>query len=130
VLYTGIHIRKSLKLGGLGRINLSKNGLSVSTGVKNFRTSINSNGTIRKTIGITRGIYYTDQHKIGRKTYKKIDKKEVPHMGNKENIVFVASAIAIIVLIGKTGLIGVSILGAIWYFKCFKKVKNINKEDK
>jgi len=127
----GIRIRKSLRIGGLGRINLSKNGIGLSTGIKGFRTSINTNGTIRKTIGITRGLYYTDQHKIGGKTNKKanskLDKKEVPRMGNKENIAFVASSIAIIVLIGKTGLIGVGILGVIWYFKCFKKVKNDNK---
>jgi len=58
----GFRFRKSIGNKNL-RLNLSKSGVSISTGLKGARLSVNDKGVIRKTVGID-GIYYQDQHKI------------------------------------------------------------------
>lgn len=57
----GLNIRRSIKIGKHTRLNLSKSGVGISTGVKGARVSIGPRG-VRKTIGIPgTGIYYTKQ---------------------------------------------------------------------
>ena len=54
----GFYIRKSVSLGGV-RLNLSKSGLGVSTGVKGFRVGMNGRGTY---VHMGRGgLYYRQQ---------------------------------------------------------------------
>lgn len=56
----GWNIRRSIGLGKLFRINVSKNGLGFSLGVPGYRISIGSDKKIRKTISIPgTGIYNT-----------------------------------------------------------------------
>jgi len=61
----GLRIRRSIKLSKHTRLNLSKSGISVSTGIKGARVSINNKGVVRKSIGVPgTGVYYTEQHKL------------------------------------------------------------------
>jgi tetratricopeptide (TPR) repeat protein len=48
----GIRYRKSMRLGGGVRLNLSKSGLGVSAGFPGFRVSTNSSGRTRRTVSI------------------------------------------------------------------------------
>ena len=43
----GFSFRKSIKLGKHTKLNISKSGVSVSTGVKGARVSVNNKGKIR-----------------------------------------------------------------------------------
>jgi hypothetical protein len=62
----GLNIRRSIKIGKNTRLNITKSGVGVSTGVKGARMSIGPRGT-RETISIPgTGIYYTKQQ--GRKS--------------------------------------------------------------
>lgn len=57
----GLNIRRSIKIGKHTRLNLSKSGVGISTGVKGARISVGPRG-VRKTVGIPgTGIYYTKQ---------------------------------------------------------------------
>lgn len=58
----GLRYRKSIKIGKNTRINLSKSGAGISTGVKGARVSVGPRG-VRQTVGIPgTGIYYTKEH--------------------------------------------------------------------
>jgi hypothetical protein len=48
----GFRFRKSIRLGKLIRINLSKSGIGASIGVKGLRVGIGPNGRVRKTVSI------------------------------------------------------------------------------
>ncbi|HOB29851.1 MAG TPA: DUF4236 domain-containing protein [Bacillota bacterium] len=66
----GFSFRKSKKIGKNTRINLSKSGVSLSTGVKGARVSVNKKGT-RKTFSIPgTGIRYTKYSSHGSKKPK------------------------------------------------------------
>lgn len=52
----GIGFRKSMKIGGM-RVNFSKSGIGVSTGMKGLRVGVNSKGKSYVSAG-THGIYY------------------------------------------------------------------------
>lgn len=59
----GFRFRKSINLGGGTRINLSKSGIGVSTGVKGFRVSRNSSGRSRVTASLPgTGISYVKEY--------------------------------------------------------------------
>jgi hypothetical protein len=53
----GLFIRKSIKLGKHTRLNLSKSGIGISTGVKGARVGINSKGKAYVSGG-TGGVYF------------------------------------------------------------------------
>lgn len=73
----GLNFRKSKKIGKGTRINFSKSGIGISTGVKGFRVGVGPKG-VRKTASIPgTGIYSTKQ-----KSWNSIDK------GNKEERVY------------------------------------------
>lgn len=58
----GFRYRKSIKLGGGFRINLSKSGIGYSWGVKGYRITKTAKGTIRRTTSIPgTGISYVDE---------------------------------------------------------------------
>lgn len=78
----GLRLRKSIKLGKHTRLNLSKSGVGVSTGVKGFRVGVGPKG-VRTTASIPgTGISHTTQHSLKAKqkpTLKKTNQK-VPIM--------------------------------------------------
>lgn len=60
----GLNIRRSIKIGKNTRLNISKSGVGVSTGVKGARVSVGPRG-VRQTVGIPgTGIYYTKQRSL------------------------------------------------------------------
>lgn len=76
----GLRLRKSIKLGKHTRLNLSKSGVGVSTGVKGFRVGVGPRG-VRTTSSIPgTGISYTTQHSLKSKTAKQTRGK-VPIVG-------------------------------------------------
>ena len=57
----GLRLRKSIKLGKNTRLNISKSGIGMSTGVKGFRVGVGPKG-VRTTASIPgTGISYTKQ---------------------------------------------------------------------
>lgn len=59
----GMRFRKSIKLGGGTKLNLSKSGIGVSTGVKGFRVSKNTSGRSRVTASLPgTGLSYTKEY--------------------------------------------------------------------
>lgn len=78
----GFRFRKSVKLGKHTRINLSKSGVGVSTGVKGFRVGVGPRG-VRTTASIPgTGVSYTEQHSLKR-TQKKRAANRVPVTGRE-----------------------------------------------
>lgn len=58
----GMRFRKSIKLGGGTKLNLSKSGVGVSTGVKGFRVSKNTSGRSRVTASLPgTGLSYVNE---------------------------------------------------------------------
>lgn len=58
----GMKFRKSIKLGGGTRLNLSKSGIGVSTGVKGFRVGTNTSGRSRVTSSLPgTGLSYVNE---------------------------------------------------------------------
>lgn len=59
----GFRFRKSINLGGGFRVNLSKNGIGYSWGVKGYRVTKTADGRTRQTASIPgTGISYVDEH--------------------------------------------------------------------
>lgn len=59
----GMRFRKSIKLGGGTKLNLSKSGVDISTGVKGFRVSKNTSGRSRVTASLPgTGLSYTKEY--------------------------------------------------------------------
>lgn len=59
----GMRFRKSIKLGGGTKLNLSKSGVGVSTGVKGFRVSKSTSGRSRVTASLPgTGLSYTKEY--------------------------------------------------------------------
>lgn len=59
----GMKFRKSIKLGGGTKLNLSKSGVGLSTGVKGFRVSKNTSGRSRVTASLPgSGLSYTKEY--------------------------------------------------------------------
>ena len=62
----GLRFRKSISLIPGVRLNFSKSGMSVSSGVPGFRKTINTKGQVTTTVGIPgTGLYYVDTKKAG-----------------------------------------------------------------
>ena len=62
----GFRFRKSIKLPGGFRLNISKSGVGASWGVKGFRVTKTADGKVRKTISIPgTGISHVEE--IGKK---------------------------------------------------------------
>ena len=62
----GLRFRKSVSLFPGVRLNFSKSGMSVSSGVPGFRKTINTKGQVTTTVGIPgTGLYYVDTKKTG-----------------------------------------------------------------
>ena len=62
----GLRFRKSISLFPGVRLNFSKSGMSVSSGVPGFRKTINTKGQVTTTVGIPgTGLYYVDTKKPG-----------------------------------------------------------------
>ena len=59
----GWRYRKSINLGGGFRVNLSKNGIGYSWGVKGYRVTKTADGRTRQTVSIPgTGISYVEEH--------------------------------------------------------------------
>ena len=72
----GFIFRKSIKLGGGLKINLSKSGVGASWGIPGFRVTKKANGGTRTTVSIPgTGISY-----VKRKARKRNDKKVGKHV--------------------------------------------------
>ena len=62
----GLRFRKSISLFPGVRLNFSKSGMSVSSGVPGFRKTINTKGQVTTTVGIPgTGLYYVDTKNAG-----------------------------------------------------------------
>ncbi|HBE8785387.1 TPA: DUF4236 domain-containing protein [Clostridioides difficile] len=62
----GFKFRKSIKLGGGLKLNINKNSVSVSGGVKGARVSVNSKGKATTTLGVPgSGLYYQETTQLG-----------------------------------------------------------------
>ena len=48
----GFRFRKTVSLGKLVRLNISKSGIGVSTGVRGLRLSVSPDGKVRSTVGL------------------------------------------------------------------------------
>ena len=56
-----LRFRKSVRIGKLARINISKSGLGASMGVPGFRIGMGADGKVRRTVGIPgTGVYHTE----------------------------------------------------------------------
>ncbi len=56
-----LRFRKSIKIGKLARINISKSGIGASVGVPGFRIGMGADGKVRRTMGIPgTGVYHTE----------------------------------------------------------------------
>jgi len=113
----GFRFRKSISLGKHLKLNLSKSGISMSTGIKGAHVNLNSKGVIRKTVGLG-GLYYQDQHKIGVNTRKVangyatevIEKpKKVYTPSNSKKVRLIPAFIISIIISGFTGGLGLLI---------------------
>lgn len=84
----GLNFRKSIKILPGVKLNLSKSGVGLSTGVKGARVSLNSKGQARTTLGIPgTGIYYTKQvsaKKIAKEAKEKFTGKKADKKGSAE----------------------------------------------
>lgn len=68
----GLRFHKSFQILPGVRLNLNKNSISVSTGIKGFRKTFSTNGKVTTSVGIPgTGLYYTDTKKIGGDKKKK-----------------------------------------------------------
>ena len=64
----GLRFRKSISLIPGVRLNFSKSGMSVSSGIPGFRKTINTKGQVTTTVGIPgTGLYYVDTKKAENK---------------------------------------------------------------
>lgn len=62
----GFKFRKSINLGGGLKLNINKNSVSVSGGVKGARVSVNSKGKATTTVGVPgAGLYYQETTSLG-----------------------------------------------------------------
>ena len=56
-----LRFRKSIRIGKLARINISKWGIGASVGAPGFRIGMGADGKVRRTVGIPgTGVYHTE----------------------------------------------------------------------
>lgn len=76
----GFRFRKSIKLGGGFRVNLSKSGIGYSWGVPGYRITRTANGRTRKTYSIPgTGISYVDESRKRSKCSHKSNSESIEH---------------------------------------------------
>ena len=64
----GFRFRKTISLGKHLKLNISKSGISITTGVKGAHVSVNQKGRVTSTVGIPgSGLSYSKSVKIGDK---------------------------------------------------------------
>lgn len=133
----GLRLNKHINLGNGTKLNLSKSGLGISTGIKGARVSVNKNG-VRESVGIPgSGVYYSEQHKIRNNDIKAntrgLNKHDYKGLRNFGSIIVVIAFILFAMgVIGTTGFIGIIILvvvGIIGFLsrKEFVKMKEQDK---
>ena len=77
----GLRYRKSITLFKGVRLNIGKNGVSLSAGIPGFRKTIHSSGRVTTSVGIPgTGLYYVDT-----KNPKKQNKKSKPTSQRRES---------------------------------------------
>lgn len=85
----GLNFRKSITILPGVKLNLSKSGVGISTGIKGARVSLNSKGQARTTLGIPgTGIYYTKQvnaKRVAKEAKDKITGKSTDKKADKKN---------------------------------------------
>lgn len=65
----GFRFRKTISLGKHLKLNISKSGISITTGVKGAHVSVNQKGRVTSTVGIPgSGLSYSKSVKIGDKS--------------------------------------------------------------
>lgn len=88
----GFRYRKSINLGGGFRVNLSKNGIGYSWGVKGYRITKTADGRVRRTASIPgTGISYVEEHQSSRPT-PKAEKPQVDPLAEYADVQAVNSA--------------------------------------
>lgn len=141
----GFMLRKSIKLGKHTKLNISKSGLGISTGVKGARVGINAKGKAYVSGGKD-GIYYRKQlssnkeNKIPLKNQvqdiKKYNFKIVGKAVNKLiKKCFISCIIGFVLMVlflplGYIWLIGTGIIGIGTFISLEKKLFSCNKENK
>lgn len=107
----GFRYRKSINLGGGFRVNLSKNGIGYSWGVKGYRVTKTADGRTRHTASIPgTGISYVEEHRNGAPDRRAAEPQEVNPMDEYDDIQSVESA-------------GAALLRSAEYGELFKRVK-------
>ena len=80
----GFRYRKSVKLPGGFRVNLSKSGVGYSWGTKGFRATKTARGNVRKTYSIPgTGLSYVEESKRKTTPKKKTREKEMSQMASR-----------------------------------------------
>lgn len=121
----GWNYRKSVKIGGV-RINFSKSGIGVSSGIKGLRIGVNSKGRTYVSAG-RNGMYYKKTYgSKSRSDYRKVDE-------HTNAISFIITFIIFFIIIGcffpKIFIIPavIAIYGILWAITTAIKLKTINK---
>lgn len=87
----GFRYRKSINLGGGFRVNLSKNGIGYSWGVKGYHITKTADGRTRRTVSIPgTGLSYVDEHKNG--MVSTAEQQSADPLADYSNIQIIASA--------------------------------------
>lgn len=88
----GFRYRKSINLGGGFRVNLSKNGIGYSWGVKGYRVTKTADGRTRRTASIPgTGISYVEEHRGGGSA-PKAEKPQIDPLSEYADVQTVSSA--------------------------------------
>lgn len=70
----GLRFRRTISLGKGLRLNVGKNGVSISAGIPGFRKTIHSSGRVTTTVGIPgSGLYYVDTDHIGKPKQRRLN---------------------------------------------------------
>ncbi len=136
----GFRYRKSIKIAPGVKMNISKNGIGFSAGVKGARVSVNSKGRVTKTVSIPgTGISYSETSKLDNTKAPKPKKRaksfyELPEKQQKILVpVFLILGIllalfGILLIIGEIYILGIiCVIASIFSFGTSKLYKKILK---
>ena len=91
----GWGFRKSIRVGRLARLNLSKKSIGMSFGFGPFRIGVNSRGTVRRRLTIPRtGLYYEERSN----SKSKAELKKTKKFTSVRNVLVCLVVIAVIML--------------------------------
>lgn len=97
----GFRFRKSINLGKHFRINLSKNGVGYSYGVKGYRRTISADGKKKDTYTLPgTGISYTSSPKSQYSSSRSQKSADLPHRSNNSGAYYFISFISLLIAIG------------------------------